>query len=125
MIVGVPREIFPGERRVALVPNVVPALAKAGAPSRLLIDCSHDNSGKSHLKQRGVIDEVAHQIENGSSHVLGAMIESNLVEGKQAIPKDLKQLKHGVSVTDGCVGWEMTEQMIRRAAARLKAGVRA
>jgi 3-deoxy-7-phosphoheptulonate synthase len=52
------------------------------------------------------------------------MIESNIVAGKQAIPEDLSQLKYGCSVTDGCVGWETTEEMIRNAAAALRGVLR-
>jgi len=60
----------------------------------------------------------------GNRSIVGVMIESNLHEGKQSIPKDLKALKHGVSVTDACVGWETTEAMLLKAADRLRQGKR-
>ena len=107
---------------VALVDD---ELAKRGLRRAIVVDCSHANSNKDYKLQPLVLDNVVEQAAEGKRCIVGFMVESNLVEGKQSIPKDLTQLKHGVSVTDGCVGWEVTEQMIRKAAARLKAGVRA
>ncbi|MGH7735354.1 MAG: 3-deoxy-7-phosphoheptulonate synthase, partial [Gemmatimonadales bacterium] len=96
------------------VAEAAAVLRKAGIESRMLIDCSHDNSGKSHLKQRGVIDEVAHQIENGSPHVLGAMIESNLVAGRQELNEGATRgdLVYGQSITDACVDLATTADML-------------
>jgi 3-deoxy-7-phosphoheptulonate synthase len=99
-------------------------LAKRKLRRAIVIDCSHANSNKDHKLQPLVMDNVVEQAAEGNHSVVGVMIESNLAEGKQGIPKDLKQLKHGVSVTDACVGWDATEQMLRKAAARLKAGAR-
>ena len=64
--------------------------------------------------------DVVHQVRLGSKSLVGVMIESNIVGGKQAIPADLSQLQYGCSVTDGCVGWETTQKMIRDADAMLK-----
>ena len=100
-------------------------LAKRGLRRAIVVDCSHANSNKDHRLQPLVLDNVVEQVAEGQRSIVGVMVESNLVEGKQSIPKDLKLLKHGVSVTDACVGWETTEQMVRKAAARLKAGGRA
>ena len=88
----------------------------------IVVDCSHANSNKDHALQPLVMDDVVEQVVEGDRSIVGVMIESNLHEGKQGIPKDLKALKHGVSVTDACVGWETTEAMLLKAAARLRKG---
>jgi 3-deoxy-7-phosphoheptulonate synthase len=111
------------------VAEAAAVLQKAGIESRMLIDCSHDNSGKSHLKQRGVIEEVAHQIESGSAHVLGAMIESNLVAGRQELREGATRadLVYGQSITDACVDLATTAEMLgalARAVAASRAGRR-
>jgi 3-deoxy-7-phosphoheptulonate synthase len=99
-------------------------LKKAGIESRMLIDCSHDNSGKSHLKQRGVIEEVCSQIEGGSAHVLGAMIESNLVAGRQDLREGQTRadLVYGQSITDACVDLATTAEMLDAMAEAVAAG---
>jgi 3-deoxy-7-phosphoheptulonate synthase len=99
-------------------------LAKRGLRRAIVVDCSHANSSKDFKLQPLVMDNVVEQAAEGNRSIVGVMVESNLVEGKQSIPKDLTKLRPGVSVTDACVGWETTEQMLRKAAARLKAGVR-
>ena len=86
----------------------------------IVVDCSHANSNKDHKLQPLVMENVVEQAADGNRSIVGVMIESNLNEGKQSIPKDLKQLKYGVSVTDACVSWESTEAMLRKAAARLR-----
>jgi 3-deoxy-7-phosphoheptulonate synthase len=96
------------------------ALTKRGLRRALVVDCSHANSNKDHNLQPLVLDNVVEQVAEGQSAIVGVMVESNLHEGKQSIPKDLSQLKYGISVTDACVGWECTEAMLRKAAARLR-----
>ena len=64
--------------------------------------------------------DVVNQIRCGNKSLVGVMIESNIVGGKQAIPADLSKLVYGCSVTDGCVGWDVTEKMLRDADALLK-----
>ncbi len=96
------------------------ALVKAKLPANLVVDCSHANSSKKPELQPLVMTDVVNQIRNGNKSLLGVMIESNIEAGNQSIPADLKQLKYGCSVTDGCVGWETTEQMIRDAAVMLR-----
>lgn len=91
------------------------ALAKAKLPANIVIDCSHANSFKNPDLQPLVMADVVNQIRLGSKSLVGVMIESNIVGGKQSIPEDLSQLKYGCSVTDGCIGWETTEKMIRDA----------
>jgi 3-deoxy-7-phosphoheptulonate synthase len=96
------------------------ALAKAGLPANIVVDCSHANSYKNPALQPLVMTDVVNQVRLGNRSLVGVMIESNIVAGKQAIPADLSQLKYGCSVTDGCVDWETTERMIRDAAALLQ-----
>jgi len=96
-------------------------LRKAQLPLNIMVDCSHANSGKDYLKQPFVLDRILSQIESGQGSISGVMIESNLEAGNQPIPKDLSLLKYGISITDPCVDWRTTEEMLRQAHARLKA----
>jgi 3-deoxy-7-phosphoheptulonate synthase len=91
------------------------ALKKAGLPANLVVDCSHANSYKKPELQPLVMSDVMQQIKHGNQSLVGVMIESNIVSGNQPIPTDLSQLKYGCSVTDGCIGWEDTESMLRSA----------
>ncbi len=88
-------------------------LAKAGVPGNIMIDCSHANSNKNHELQPLVIDNVANQILDGNQSIVGLMIESHLNAGNQSIPDEPSQLLYGVSVTDACIDWDTTEQMLR------------
>lgn len=96
-------------------------LQKADQAIRMVIDCSHGNSNKDHRKQGYVFDNVIQQIADGNTSIVGLMLESNIYEGSQAIPipSQLDQLKYGVSVTDKCIGWEETEEMILAAYEKL------
>jgi 3-deoxy-7-phosphoheptulonate synthase len=96
------------------------ALAKAGLPRNIVIDCSHGNSWKRPEMQPLVMKDVINQIRDGNQSIVGLMVESNLVAGNQPIPADLSQLKYGCSVTDACVGWETTVEMLRSADAVLR-----
>ena len=96
------------------------ALTKAGLPANIVVDCSHANSYKNPALQPLVMTDVVNQVRLGNRSLVGVMIESNIVAGKQNIPADLSQLKYGCSVTDGCVDWETTETMIRNAAKSLR-----
>ncbi len=91
------------------------ALAKAGLPANLVVDCSHANSYKKPELQPLVMSDVIQQIRHGNRSLVGVMIESNIVGGNQKIPADLSQLKYGCSVTDGCIDWDATETMLRAA----------
>ncbi|KAI0372229.1 3-deoxy-7-phosphoheptulonate synthase [Pilatotrama ljubarskyi] len=98
-------------------------LAKAGFAPKIMIDCSHGNSQKQHVKQIEVAEDIARQLESGdtSSMIMGVMIESNLVEGRQDIPvSGPAGLKYGQSVTDACISWEQTVPVLER----LREGVR-
>ena len=96
------------------------ALEKAGVSSNIMVDCSHANSDKQPELQPLVVDNVANQILEGNSSIVGLMIESNLKAGNQSIPSDLTQLEYGVSVTDGCIDWETTETCLRSMRDKLK-----
>ena len=96
------------------------SLAKAGLPSNIVVDCSHANSWKQPEYQPLVMRDVMHQIREGNRSVVGLMVESHLEEGNQPIPADLTQLRYGCSVTDACVGWEITSAMIHDAATLLR-----
>ena len=102
------------------------ALEKAGVHTRLLVDCSHDNSGKSHLKQPHVIEEVGRQVAEGSPHILGVMIESNIVGGRQKFEEGMNpgDLVYGQSITDACIDWETTERTLGALALAQRAGRR-
>ena len=91
------------------------ALEKAKLARNLVVDCSHANSYKKAEMQPLVMADCVHQIAQGNRSIIGTMIESFIEAGNQAIPSDLSQLKYGCSVTDGCVGWETTEKMLRNA----------
>ncbi|GAB4367598.1 MAG: hypothetical protein Kow009_04530 [Spirochaetales bacterium] len=90
-------------------------LQKAGLPVAIVVDCSHMNSGKNHSRQGRVFHAFLHQRNLGRKSLIGFMLESNLFEGNQEIPKDLSNLKYGVSVTDACIGWEETERLLLEA----------
>jgi 3-deoxy-7-phosphoheptulonate synthase len=92
------------------------AAVRAGRSSRVLIDASHGNSGKDHLNQPLVTADVAAQVVGGASNVLGVMIESHLVAGRQALVLGPAGLRYGQSITDACVDFDMTEQMLEELA---------
>ena len=90
------------------------ALLKSdGRRREIMVDCSHGNSTKDFRNQPAVFKQVLEQFCGGERSILGAMLESHLNEGKQNL--DLKSLKYGVSVTDGCIGWSATESLLLEA----------
>jgi 3-deoxy-7-phosphoheptulonate synthase len=91
------------------------ALARAGLAENIVVDCSHANSWKKPELQPLVMRDVVHQIREGNRSVAGFMIESFLEAGNQPIPADRTQLRYGCSVTDACVGWDTTVEMLRTA----------
>jgi 3-deoxy-7-phosphoheptulonate synthase len=100
----------------ASVQSVAAELAKANVNARLMIDCSHGNSGKDPARQPIVADEIAKQIEDGSDAIAGVMIESNLVGGRQDVVRG-KELVRGQSITDACLAWDATVAVLERLAA--------
>jgi 3-deoxy-7-phosphoheptulonate synthase len=96
------------------------ALTKAGLPASIVVDCSHSNSLKDPALQPLVFMDCVHQIREGNRSIVGLMLESHLFAGNQPIPSDLAQLRYGVSVTDACVDWATTAELLRRAAQELR-----
>jgi 3-deoxy-7-phosphoheptulonate synthase len=90
-------------------------LQKAGLVPAIMIDASHANSGYNPDNQPKVMDVVARQIENGNRHIIGVMIESHLVAGRQELVQG-KPLRYGQSITDGCIGWDTTVEVLHRLA---------
>lgn len=97
------------------VANAVTTLEQAGLAPRLMVDCSHANSSKDYRNQPKVVAEICMQIADGGSHIIGMMIESNLVAGKQDYVQGEK-LVYGQSITDGCIGWEETVSALEQIA---------
>ncbi|MBI3897284.1 MAG: 3-deoxy-7-phosphoheptulonate synthase [Gammaproteobacteria bacterium] len=95
-------------------------LERNGLARNIVVDCSHGNSKKDPALQTLVAEDCAHQVIEGNRSLVGLMLESNLHWGNQSIPKDLKQLKYGVSVTDACIDWPATEKLLRLLDAKLK-----
>lgn len=95
-------------------------LAKAGLETAIMIDCSHGNSNKDYRRQPLVAEDATQQIVNGSKSIIGLMIESNINEGSQSAEQPVSEMKYGVSITDACIGWETTENLLRKIAADLK-----
>lgn len=98
------------------------ALEKAGLKQRLMVDCSHGNSLKNHKNQPKVAADLAGQIAGGEEAICGVMIESNINEGNQKVPKEGKAgLKYGVSITDACIHWDDTVDVLKVLADAVKA----
>lgn len=103
------------------VNKVEEQLKQLNLPQKLVIDCSHGNSHKNHKLQASVLENILQQIADGNQSIIGMMLESNLYEGNQKIANDLKKLKYGVSVTDKCIDWEETREIILSAYQKLGA----
>ncbi len=95
------------------VTKAAKACADQGLCPRVMVDCSHDNAGKDHTRQSVVIADLAQQVEHGSPHLAGVMIESHLVAGRQNIPSERHRLTYGQSITDACVDFPTTAGMLR------------
>jgi 3-deoxy-7-phosphoheptulonate synthase len=87
-------------------------LEEAGVDPSLMVDCSHGNSRKDYTRQPGVLESVVNQRAEGRREITGFMLESNLVQGRQRIPEDPGDLVYGCSITDACLGWEATEELL-------------
>ncbi len=90
----------------------VAMLREQNLPESVMVDCSHGNSMKDYRNQPLVARNLANQIAEGSKAITSVMIESNLVEGNQKLTSDLKALTHGQSVTDACIGWDDTVEVL-------------
>jgi len=98
-------------------------LARAGMAPRVMVDCSHANSGKDHTLQPSVLRDVADQLRAGSRDVFGVMLESFLVAGQQSV-SPAKALVYGQSITDACMNWDTTAELLTDLAASVRAGRR-
>jgi 3-deoxy-7-phosphoheptulonate synthase len=96
------------------------ALEKAELPKNIMVDCSHENSSKKPELQPLVMDNVSNQILEGNESIIGLMVESNIKHGRQNIPANLDDLEYGLSVTDGCISWDETEEAILKMRDKLK-----
>ena len=95
-------------------------LGRAGLAQRLMIDCSHANSRKDYRRQVEVVADLAGQISGGDERIVGVMIESHLNPGRQDLVAG-QPLAYGVSITDGCIGWEDTVPALQSLAAAVRA----
>jgi 3-deoxy-7-phosphoheptulonate synthase len=94
-------------------------LAHAGLAARLMIDCSHANSQKRHERQIEVARDVAAQVAGGDARIFGAMIESHLNAGRQDLIPG-QPLQYGVSITDACIGWDATVDVLKQLAGAVR-----
>ena len=99
-------------------------LEKAGLPASLMVDCSHANSSKQHERQKDVAADIAAQLATGSKSIFGVMLESHLVAGAQKFTPgkdDVCGLNYGQSITDACIGWNDTLQVLEQLSQAVKA----
>ena len=87
----------------------------------LMIDCSHDNSGQDYKNQPIVLQDICEQVRNGQESIVGIMLESHLNRGKQPL-KDLAKLEYGKSITDGCINFETTTEVLTDLANAVRSG---
>ena len=99
------------------IANAEAELIKTGLAPNIMVDCSHANSNKDHNMQPLVARDIAAQIAVGNRSIIGLMIESNIAAGNQPLQSDRDRLEYGVSVTDACIDWATTEQLLREIAA--------
>ncbi len=88
------------------------ALRKSGAPSPIVVDCSHGNSNKDHTRQHIAFRDVLQQRMAGNSDLIGVMLESNIHPGAQKLGGDPSDLEYGISITDSCIGWDETVDLL-------------
>ena len=103
----------------AHVEEAVSKLEDAGLPARLIVDASHENSGKDHTRQPKVADEIAGQVAEGNSAIVGVMLESFLVAGQQDFEPGAEMV-YGQSITDACMDWDTTVLTLDRLAAAVR-----
>jgi 3-deoxy-7-phosphoheptulonate synthase len=101
------------------VQDALAALERAGLPRRIMIDTSHGNSGKDHARQPIVASDIAGQIADGERGIIGVLLESFLVDGRQDLV-DRDKLVYGQSITDACMGWGMTAPVLQELAAAVR-----
>lgn len=89
-------------------------LEAAGLEQSIMIDCSHGNSNKDYRRQPLVAEDAVQQILNGNQSITGLMLESNLCAGNQSSEQPRANMQYGVSITDACIDWQTTEQLLRK-----------
>jgi len=97
---------------IETIEDVEESIEQLSYSPSIIIDCSHANSGKKFQKQERVLKSIIDTRLKGYPSIKGFMLESNLFEGNQKIPKDLKDLQYGVSITDPCISWDTTEELL-------------
>ena len=102
------------------IESAVEKLEAAGLPPRLIVDASHDNSGKDHERQPRVVDDIATQVADGNTSIVGVMVESFLVGGSQPL-RSPEDLVYGQSITDECMDWETTVGVLDGLASAVRA----
>ncbi|GAA3530365.1 3-deoxy-7-phosphoheptulonate synthase [Amycolatopsis ultiminotia] len=106
----------------ATVTETLGKLAKAGLPERVVIDASHGNSGKDHVRQGALVRELAARIAGGERGITGLMLESNLAAGRQELVLGHADgLTYGQSITDACLDWDTTDDLLDTLAAAVRA----
>ncbi|MGB1239184.1 MAG: 3-deoxy-7-phosphoheptulonate synthase [Pseudomonadales bacterium] len=96
------------------------ALDNAGLKANIMVDCSHENSSKDPALQPLVAENVTNQILEGNKSIVGLMIESNIGFGNQPMTENLADLRYGVSITDGCIDWQQTEDCLLQMQQKLR-----
>jgi len=94
-------------------------LRRAGLPSRVVVDCSHAQTGKDYTRQPEVLADLVRQVRAGGSPIMGFMVESNIGAGNQPLAAGPDGLAYGISITDACIDWATTERCLLDAAAML------
>ena len=105
----------------AHVHDAIEDLTRAKIAPRLMVDCSHANSGKDHEKQPAVLRDVARQIASGRPSIFGVMLESFLMAGRQDVRPGVP-MTYGQSITDACMDWDTTAPLLTELAAAVRAG---
>jgi 3-deoxy-7-phosphoheptulonate synthase len=90
-------------------------IGRSGQDAKMMIDCSHANSGKNHIRQETVCRDVASQVAHGDKRIIGLMLESNLVAGRQNAEPG-QELVYGQSITDACMAWDNTAPLLQELA---------
>ncbi|MBL1378346.1 3-deoxy-7-phosphoheptulonate synthase [Zobellella iuensis] len=101
------------------------AMTAAGLASSLVVDCSHGNSNKDYSLQPLVAENVVHQIQEGNKSILGIMLESHLFEGNQSSEQPKGDMRYGVSITDACIDWDSTAELLGHCHQQLAAPLKA
>lgn len=99
-------------------------IAKAGYNPAIIVDCSHANTDKDYTRQPIVAKDILEQLEQGNRSIVGIMLESHINEGNQKLTNDLSSLAYGVSITDACIDWAATEQLVLEFGQRLEAVIK-